>query len=103
MLDGRSEDVVSIAEACNRACEIAGVDHHVEDVAPSDDPELAAIFGPTLIAIASKAAEDQQIAGTTAESRTAKRLGYDPVSLDEGLRLTIGWLRDIGRLGQRTI
>jgi dihydroflavonol-4-reductase len=98
MLDGRSDDVVSIAEACNRACQIAGVDHHVEDVAPSDDPELAAIFGPTLIAIAFKAAREHQTAGTTAESRTAKRLGYDPVSLDEGLRLTIGWLRDIGRL-----
>jgi dihydroflavonol-4-reductase len=98
MLDGRAEDVASIAGACNRACELAGIDHHVEDVAPSDDPEIAAIFGPTLLAIAFKAAGEQQAAGTTAESRTAKRLGYDPVSLDEGLRLTIGWLREIGRL-----
>ena len=26
------------------------------------------------------------------------QLGYDPMSLDEGLRLLIPWLRDLGRL-----
>ncbi len=56
MLDGRPEDVVSTAEACNRICALAGVDHRVEDVAPSDDPELLAVFGPTLMAIAFKLA-----------------------------------------------
>ena len=55
MLDGRPEDVVSTAEACNRICELAGLDHRVEDIEPSDDPELAEVFGPTLVAIASKA------------------------------------------------
>jgi dihydroflavonol-4-reductase len=98
MLDGRSEDVVSIAEACNRACELAGSQHRVEDVAPSDDPELVAVFGPTLVAIASREVGEQRPVGVTSESKTAKRLGYDPVSLDQGLRLTIEWLRDIGRL-----
>ena len=98
MLDGRSEDVVSIAEACNRACELAGLDHRVEDVAPSDDPELVAIFGPTLVAIASLEAGEQRPVGSSSGSKTAKRLGYEPVSLDEGLRLTVDWLRDIGRL-----
>ncbi|MBV8388067.1 MAG: NAD-dependent epimerase/dehydratase family protein, partial [Acidimicrobiia bacterium] len=38
MLDGQPDDVVSIAEACNRICALAGVEHHVVDVAPSDDP-----------------------------------------------------------------
>ena len=57
MLDGRPEDVVSTAEACNRICELAGLDHRVEDIEPSDDPELAKVFGPTLVAIASKAAK----------------------------------------------
>ena len=52
MLDGRPEDVVSTAEACNRICVQADIDHHVEEVAPSDDPELLAVFGPTLMAIA---------------------------------------------------
>ncbi len=98
MLDGRYEDVCSIAEACNRACEIAGLEHRVEDISPSDDPELAAIFGPTLIAVASLSADEQRPLGTLPESKTAKRLGYEPVSLDDGLRLTIGWLREIGRL-----
>src|SRR5205807_8881111 len=54
MLDGQPDDVVSIAEACNRTCALAGVGHHVVEVVPSDDPELAAVFGPTLIAIAEK-------------------------------------------------
>ena len=56
MLDGRPEDVVSIANACNRVCRLAGLDHEVIDVLPSDDPELVEVFGPTLIAIAKKAA-----------------------------------------------
>ena len=55
MLDGRPEDVVSIAEACTRICELAGIDHRVDDIDPSDDPELAKVFGPTLVAIAEKA------------------------------------------------
>ena len=63
MLDGQPEDVVSIATACTRICELAGIDHRVEDVDPSDDPELAKVFGPTLIAIASKTGD--QGAGTS--------------------------------------
>ena len=98
MLDGRAEDVVSIAEACNRACELAGLDHRVEDVVPSDEPELIEIFGPTLVAIASRADGENRPLGNLPKSKTAKRLGYDPASLDVGLRITIGWLREIGRL-----
>ena len=59
MLDGRPEDVVSTAEACSRICELAGMDHRVDDIEPSDDPELAKVFGPTLVAIAAKAANGQ--------------------------------------------
>ncbi len=98
LLDGRPEDVVSIAEACSRICRLAGVDHRVEDVDPSDDPDLARVFGPTLMAIAAKAASETPPPRNLLESKTHKRLGYHPVSLDEGLRLTIGWLRDLGRL-----
>lgn len=99
LLDGRPEDVVSIAEACSRICELAGVDHRVEDVDPSDDPELARLFGPTLMAIAIKAASEAPAPRNLFESKTHKRLGYDPVSLDDGLRLTTEWLRDLGRFG----
>ncbi|MGO8873785.1 MAG: NAD-dependent epimerase/dehydratase family protein [Acidimicrobiales bacterium] len=98
MLDGRPEDVMSIAEACTRICELAGVDHRVEDVEPSDDSELARTFGPTLVAIAAKAAGEPPSRRPLIESKTYKRLGYDPIPLDDGLRLTTGWLRSTGTL-----
>ena len=98
MLDGRPEDVVSTAEACNRICAQAGIDHRVEDVAPSDDPELLTVFGPTLMAVAVKLASVRTPRRELTESKTYKRLGYDPISLDEGLRRTVEWLRDIGKI-----
>ncbi|HEY7917264.1 MAG TPA: NAD-dependent epimerase/dehydratase family protein [Acidimicrobiales bacterium] len=96
MLDGRPEDVVSIAAACSRICELAGVDHRVADVDPSDDPELARVFGPTLMAIASKS--ERPARRQLTESKTYKRLGYDPIGLDEGLGATASWLREIGNI-----
>ena len=98
MLDGQPEDVVSIAEACNRICELAGLDHHVIDIAPSDDPELAAVFGPTLVAIAEKWDRESHVRRPLQETKTWKRLGYDPISLDEGLRRTTAWLKEIGKV-----
>ena len=98
MLDGRPEDVVSTAEACNRICASAGSSHRVEDIEPSDDPELARTFGPTLLAIAYKLASVQPPRLTLTETKTYKRLGYNPISLDEGLRRTTDWLRDIGKI-----
>lgn len=96
MLNGRPEDSTSIAGACNRACELAGLDHRVEDVDPSDDPELAALFGPTLMSIATKPRRDP--GDRPAVSKTAQRLGYDATSLDDGLTALIEWLHAIGRL-----
>jgi dihydroflavonol-4-reductase len=98
MLDGQPEDIVSIANACNRLCELAGLDHRVEDIEPSDDPQLVEFFGPTLVAIAQKAATQTSSTRSLKDSKTYKRLGYDPISLDEGLSLTTAWLRQIGRL-----
>jgi dihydroflavonol-4-reductase len=98
MFDGRPEDVTSIARASTRICELAGVDHRVEDILPSEDPEAAKVFGPTLVAIAEKWTGQESSQSALVDSKTYKRLGYDPVSLDDGLRLTIDWLRDIGRL-----
>ncbi|HVC71487.1 MAG TPA: NAD-dependent epimerase/dehydratase family protein [Acidimicrobiales bacterium] len=99
MLDGRPEDVVSTAEACNRICALAGLDHRVEDISPSEDPELARVFGPTLVAIAFKLAAVPTPRRDLTESKTYKRLGYDPISLDEGLQRTTAWLREIGKVG----
>ena len=98
MLDGRPEDVVSTAEACNRMCRVAGIDHHVVDVEASDDPELAKVFGPTLVAIAKKAARGTPERKSLEDSKTYKRLGYTPISLDEGLATTCEWFRAIGKV-----
>jgi dihydroflavonol-4-reductase len=101
MLDGRPEDVVSIANACTRVCRLAGLNHEVADVEPSDDPELAKVFGPTLVAIAEKAALARPERRKLEDSKTYKRLGYNPISLDEGLVTTLGWFREIGKLDNR--
>jgi dihydroflavonol-4-reductase len=101
MLDGRPEDVVSIANACNRVCRLVGLDHEVVDVEPSDDPALAEVFGPTLVAIAEKAASARPDRRALEDSKTFKRLGYRPLSLDEGLTDTIAWFREIGKLDNR--
>lgn len=98
MLDGRPEDVVSTAEACNRMCQVAGLDHHVVDVEASDDPELAKVFGPTLVAIAKKAARGTPERKSLEDSKTYKRLGYSPISLDEGLSATFEWFRALGKV-----
>ena len=99
MLDGQPEDVVSTAQACNQICRVAGVDHHVADLPPSDDPAVLEIFGPTLLAIARKLAADQPPRRPLADTKTFKRLGYNPISLDEGLTRTAAWMRDLGQFG----
>jgi nucleoside-diphosphate-sugar epimerase len=98
MLDGRPEDVVSTADACTRMCRLAGLDRVVVDVPPSDDPELLEVFGPTLIAIAKKAAQQTPERRRLEDSKTFKRLGYRPITLDEGLTQTLEWFRAIGKV-----
>jgi dihydroflavonol-4-reductase len=98
MLDGQPADVVSTADACNRMCRLAGIDHDVIDVEASDDPELAEVFGPTLVAIATRAAKETRSRRSLVDTKTYKRLGYDPIGLDEGLGRTIDWFREIGRI-----
>jgi hypothetical protein len=62
---------------------------------------LAKVFGPTLVAIAEKAAKERPGRKSTEDSKTYKRLGYSPISLDEGLATTLGWFREIGKLDSR--
>jgi dihydroflavonol-4-reductase len=98
LLIGQPDDTVSIAAGINRACEIAGIDHRVEDLDYRTDPEtLTAEFGPTLMAIAETAAKDVR-KPRAADNLTTRRLDYHPMSFDDGLRLLIPWFRELGRL-----
>jgi dihydroflavonol-4-reductase len=98
LLIGRPEDTLSTAAGINRACGVAGIDHHVEDLDYRSDPEALTLeFGPTLMAIAEAAAKGVR-APRPADNLTGRRLGYNPMSFDDGLRLLIPWLRKIGRL-----
>ncbi len=56
------------------------------------------MFVPTLVAIAFKLGigPARIRAASLAESKTYKRLGYDPITLDDGLRRTAEWLVDTG-------
>jgi dihydroflavonol-4-reductase len=98
MLDGRPQDVVSIANAATRMCRLTGLDHEVVDVEPSDDPALAEVFGPTLVAIAQKAAKETPERKRLEDSKTYKRLGYSPIGLDDGLTRTLEWFLTVGKL-----
>jgi dihydroflavonol-4-reductase len=98
LLIGRPEDTFSTAGGINRACEIAGSDHRVEDLDYRTDPEaLTAEFGPTLMAIAEAAAKTKR-KPRASDNLTTRRLGYRPMSFDDGLRLLISWLRKLGKL-----
>ena len=92
------KDTFSTAGGINRACEIAGIDHRVEDLDYRTDPEtLTAEFGPTLMAIAKAAAKQRaQAQNARQPDHPAPRLS--PMSFDDGLRLLISWLRKLGRL-----
>ncbi len=95
---GRPEDTFSTAGGINRACEIAGIDYRVEDLDYRTDPEaLIAEFGPTLMAIAEAAAKAVR-KPRTHDHLTTRRLDYQPMSFDDGLRLLISWLRELGKL-----
>ena len=98
LLIGPPEGTCSTAAGINRACEIAGIDHHVEDLDYRTDPEaLTAEFGPTLMAIAEAAAKSERKPRAD-DNLTTRRLDYQPMSFDDGLRLLNSWLRELGKL-----
>jgi dihydroflavonol-4-reductase len=98
LLIGQPEDTISTAAGINQACTLAGIDHHVEDLDYRSDPEaLTAEFGPTLMAIAEAAAKGVR-KPRAKDNLTTRRLDYQPMSFDDGLRQLIPWLRELGRL-----
>jgi nucleoside-diphosphate-sugar epimerase len=88
---GRAQDVGTISDTCNRACRIAGVEHRVRDVPKSmlDDPEVVQKYGATMTTLGKRTYPDPFFD----TSFTERRLGYVPTPLDEGLGLTIEWMR----------
>ncbi len=98
LLVGRPEDTFSTAGGINRACEVAGIQHRAQDLDYRTDPEaLTAEFGSTLMAIAKAAANSERKPRST-DNLTTRRLGYAPMSFDDGLRLLVSWLRKLGKL-----
>jgi len=77
---------------CNAACEVAGSPNRVAEVAVAEleDPDVAARFGPSLVALARKRFPTPFFVN----EQTVERLGYQPLSLHAGLGRTIPWLRD---------
>ena len=91
---GRAEDARSIPAFCNTFLELAGIDRRVAEVHPNgeaagDDPE----FGPMVRLVRRNYPTPPHDC-----ARTTDELGRPPTSLIEGLRLTIEWLRQNGRL-----
>ena len=89
------EGAQSTASFLNIACEVAGVDHRVEDVViDPHDRDAVDRYGPSLVALAQR-----EFPVPWFDNRvTRERLGYTPRSLREGLELTVGWMRREGQI-----
>jgi nucleoside-diphosphate-sugar epimerase len=98
---GRPGDVGGVPWFCNAALEVAGSDQRVSEVsvAELDDPEVAARFGPSLVALARKHFPSPFFVN----DQTVERLGYEPLTLHEGLGRTIPWMRDHGLLASAPV
>src|SRR5690606_11330626 len=89
----RAEDVGSMAMFVNRAMEIAGLPNRVHDITVADldaDPALRERVGPSLDALARQQFPEPYFDN----SHTRRQLGYEPKTLDEGLAITVEWLRE---------
>lgn len=85
------DDVCSMAEFLNRACELAGAAHRVRDITAAvlaDEPELRRQSGPSLVALANRTFPTPYYTDTL----TRARLGHTPRRLDDALRRTLDWL-----------
>ncbi len=87
---GGPDSVMTIGAFVNRACELGGSTHRVDDVPLDrlDDPEVHARFGPTLIEMARKAPVEPFFDATV----TGAELDVHPRTIDDGINDTIRWL-----------
>jgi dihydroflavonol-4-reductase len=93
---GLPEDAGTIAEVCNRACEMAGVANRVRQITVEEleTPENIRIFGPTMPLLAKNA-----VGKPRTDSRfTQERLRYKPTPLKTGMRETLDWMRQVGAI-----
>lgn len=90
---GRREDELSVPAFLARACALAEVEARVEEVAPSDDPAFELEFGP--IARIARRPLPEPLVDNRA---TLLELDHRPTPLDDGLGVTIDWLRRLGRI-----
>ena len=93
---GRIEDVGPMSFLMNRSCEAAGVSHRVQDVprARLDDPEIRERFGDSWVDLGKTTFPDPWFDA----SFTYQRLGVTPTPLDDGMKTTITWMREIGMI-----
>src|SRR5262249_33297520 len=89
-----AEDAMSTAEFLNVACEVAGVDHRIEDerVDPAD-PAVLERYGPSLVALAAR----RYPVPWFRNDHTRAVLGYEPLPLRDGMTRTIEWLQRVGQ------
>ena len=86
-----AEDAMTTAQFLNTACELAGVEHRVEElrIDPAD-PQALERFGPSLVALSAR----QYPVPWFDNEQTRETLDYDPVPLRYALNRTIDWLRE---------
>ncbi len=88
-----ASDVASMAVFVNRAMELAGLPNRVNEITVADldaDTALRERVGPSLDALARQQFPEPYFDN----AHTRALLGYRPKSLDEGLQITVDWLRE---------
>lgn len=93
-----AEDSIGGVEWLNAACEAAGVEHRVRArELDLDDPELAALYGPSVLArLRDKAAVP--VGRRVDARRTQQELGTPATPLPEAMARTVAWLRRHGQV-----
>ena len=90
-----AEDAQSTAAFLNVACEVAGVDHRVDDVViDPDDPGALERYGPSLVSLAQRRFPVPWFDNTA----TRDELSYAPRSLRDAMAVTVDWLRAEGQV-----
>jgi nucleoside-diphosphate-sugar epimerase len=92
MATGRPEDVMTVPEFLSLACATAGVEHRVA-TATAGDPGAVDEFGMMVQAADAGGRKGPAFFDST---RTRRALGGDPAAVDDGIALTVEWMRARG-------